>query len=76
MCGGGRRLDHFISKLTNSIENLVEDSTNCLNGPPKRLVNYPESLIVTNNMEEYCNLLLNRTPTDFSNKASTSKKVA
>ena len=76
ICGSGRRLDHFIPKLTNSIENLVEDSTNCLNGPPKRLVNYPEPLVVTNNMEEHCNLLLNRTPTGFSNKASTSKKVA
>ena len=76
MCGSGRRLDHFSPKLTNSIENLVEDSTNCLNGPPKRLVNYPEPLVVTNNMEEHYNLLLNRTPTGFSNKTSTSKKVA
>jgi len=73
--GGGRRLDHFIPKLTNNIENLLEDSTNCLNRPPKRLVNYPEPLVVTN-MEEHCNLLLNRTPTNFWNKASTSKKIA
>jgi hypothetical protein len=76
MCGSGRRLDHVIPKLTNSIENLVDDSTNCLNGPPKRLVNYLEPLVVTNNMEERYNLLLDRTPTGFSNKASTSKKVA
>jgi hypothetical protein len=76
MCGSGRRLDHFIPKLINSIENLVEDSTNYLNGPPKRPVNYPEPLVVTNNMEKHCNMLLNRTPTSFSNKASTSKKVA
>jgi len=76
MCGSGRRLDHSITKLTNSIENLVEDSTNCLNGPSKRLVNYLEPLVVTNNIEEHCNLLLNKTPTSFSNKASTSKKVA
>jgi hypothetical protein len=52
MCGSGRRLDHFIPKLTNSIENLVEDSTNYLNESPKRLVNYLEPLVVTNNMEE------------------------
>ena len=58
MCGSGRRLDHFSPKLTNSIENLVEDSTNCLNGPPKRLVNCPKPLVVTNHMEEHCNLLL------------------
>jgi hypothetical protein len=52
MYGSGRKLDHFIPKLTDSIENLVEDSTNCLNEPPKRLVNYLEPLVVTNNMEE------------------------
>ena len=75
MCGSGRRLDHFIPKLTNSIENLVEDSTNYLNKSPKRLVNYPEPLVVTNNMEEHYNLLLNITPTGFSNKTSTTKKV-
>ena len=35
MCASGRRLNHFSPKLNNSIKNLVEDSTNCLNGPPK-----------------------------------------
>ena len=73
MCGSAWRSDHISPKLTNSIKNLVEDSTNYLNRPPKGLVNYPEPLVVTNHMEEHCNLLLNRTPTGFSNKASTSK---
>jgi hypothetical protein len=35
ICASGRRLDHICPKLTNRIKNLVEDSTNCLNGPPK-----------------------------------------
>jgi hypothetical protein len=39
-------------------------------------VNYLEPLIVSNHMEEHYNLLLNRTPIGFWNKASTSKKVA
>jgi hypothetical protein len=29
---------------------LVEDSTHCLNGPPKGLVNYPKPLVVTNHL--------------------------
>ena len=65
--GSARRLDHLIPKLTNSIQNLVEVSVHCLNGPPKRLVDNSKYLVVTNHMEEHCNLLLNRTPTGFWN---------
>ena len=56
--GSARRLDHLIPKLTNSIQNLVEVSVHCLNGPPKRLVDNSKSLVVTNHMEEHCNLFL------------------
>ena len=66
MCGSGRRFDYFIPKPTHNIENLVEDS-DCLNTPFKRLVDYLEPLIVTNNIEEHCNLLLNRAPTCLFN---------
>jgi hypothetical protein len=33
--GSARRLDHFIPKLTNSIQNLVKMFVHCLNGPSK-----------------------------------------
>ena len=39
--GGGRRLDHFIPKFTNSIQHLVEVPMYCLYGPPKGLVDNP-----------------------------------
>jgi len=59
--GGGRwRLDHVISKLTNSIQNLVNVHVDCLNGPPKGLVHHPKPLIVPHYMKEHCNLFLNR----------------
>jgi len=59
--GGGRwRLDHVISKLTNSIQNLVKVPMDCLNGPPKGLVHHPKPLIVPHYMKEHCNLFLNR----------------
>jgi hypothetical protein len=58
--GSGRRgLDHLRPKLTNSKKNLVEVSVNCLSGPSKRMVHYPKSLIVPNNMKEHCNLFVN-----------------
>jgi hypothetical protein len=41
--GGGWRLDHLISKLNNSIQNLVEVPMGCLNGPSKEVVHYPIS---------------------------------
>ena len=56
--GSARRLDHLIPKLTNSIQKLVEVSMHYLNGPPKRLMDNSKSLVVTNHMEEHCNLLL------------------
>jgi hypothetical protein len=68
--------DHFTPKLTNSIKYLVEHSAHCLKGPPKALMNYPEPLIMTHNMKEHGNLLLNRATTSFFDKASSSKLVA
>ena len=65
--GSARRLDHLIPKLTNSIQNLVEVSVHCLNGPPKRLVDNSKSLVVTNHMEGHCNLFLYCDPLSIRN---------
>jgi hypothetical protein len=62
-----RRLDQLIPKLTNSIQNLMEVSMHCLNGPPKRPVDNSKSLVVTNHMEEHCNLLLYCDPLSIRN---------
>jgi hypothetical protein len=56
---GGRCLDHLMSKLTNSIKNLMEMPMDYFNGPPKCMVYYPEPLVVTYYHEEHGNLLLN-----------------
>ena len=69
------RLNHFTSKLTNSIQNLVKVPMDSLNGSPKGLVNYPKPLVVSNNMKEHCNLLLNCAPSLFRYKSPISKKV-
>jgi hypothetical protein len=65
--GSARRLDHLIPKLTNSIQNLMKLSMHSLNGPPKRLVDNFKSLVVTNHMKEYCNLLLYCDPLSIRN---------
>jgi hypothetical protein len=57
--GGGWRLDHLISKLTNSTQNLVEVPMDYLNGPSKEVVHYPIPLDVTYYMKEHGNLFLN-----------------
>jgi hypothetical protein len=44
------RLNHCISKLSNSIQNLVEVPMDSLNGSPKGLVNHPKSLVMSNYM--------------------------
>ena len=33
--GNARRLDHFIPKFTNSIQDMMEVPVDCLYGPPK-----------------------------------------
>jgi hypothetical protein len=71
MGSGRRRLDHLRPKLTNSKQNLVEVSVNCLNGPPKRLVHHPKSLIVPNNMKEH--LFLNTNTSIVMQKPPGSK---
>ena len=58
MDGGARRLDHFCPKLTNSKQDLVEYPTNSLHGSLEGLVDNPKPLVVSNNMEEHCNLFL------------------
>jgi hypothetical protein len=50
---------------------LVEVSVNCLNGPPKRLVHHPKSLIVPNNMKEH--LFLNTNTSIVMQKPPGSK---
>jgi hypothetical protein len=42
-----RRLNHFTSKLTNNIQNLVEVPMDSLNLPPKGLVNHPKPLVMS-----------------------------
>jgi len=56
--GSARCLDHFIPKLTNSIQNLVEVFVHCLNGPPKGMVDNSEPLVVPYNVQEHGYLLL------------------
>jgi hypothetical protein len=67
---------HFIPKFTNSIQHLVKVTMYYLYGPPKGLVYNPKPLVVTNNMKEHCNLLLNCATFCFRYKAPMSKKVA
>ena len=74
--GIGRRFDHFIPKFTNSIQHLVEEPMDYLYGPYKGLVHKPKPLVVTYNMKEHCNLLLNCASFCFRYKAPMSKKVA
>jgi hypothetical protein len=56
--GSARWLDHFIPKLTHSIQNLVEVFVHSLDGPPKGLVNHSKPLVVPYNMQEHGYLLL------------------
>jgi hypothetical protein len=53
MSGSARWLDHFIPKLTHSIQNLVEVFVHSLDGPPKG-----KPLVVPYNMQEHGYLLL------------------
>jgi len=57
MDGGARRLDYFC-QLTNNKQDLVEYPTNSLHGSLEGLVDNPKPLVVSNNMEEHCNLFL------------------
>lgn len=68
-----RCLDHVIPKLPNSIKNMVEVFVNCLYRPPKRLVNNPKPSVMTNNMKEHSNLLLNNVISGIRYKAPLSK---
>ena len=75
--GGGRwRLDHVISKLTNSIQYLVEVPADYFNRSPKGLVHHSKSLIVSYYMKEYCNLFLNGNTCIFLEQCPGSKNVA
>jgi hypothetical protein len=56
--GIARWLDHFIPKLTNSIQNLMEVLVYYLDGPPKGLVDNSKPLVVAYNIQEHGYLLL------------------
>jgi hypothetical protein len=58
MSGSARCLDHFIPKLTHSIQNLVEVFVHSLDGPPKGMVSHSKPLVVPCNMQKHGYLLL------------------
>jgi hypothetical protein len=55
-CVSGWRLNHVISKFSNSIHHLLEISTHGLYRPPPVLVNNSKSLVIAYNMKEHSNL--------------------
>jgi hypothetical protein len=50
------RLNHVISKFSNSIQYLPKISTNCLYGPHPVLVYHSKSLVMPYNMKKHVNL--------------------